>query len=112
MMNDVVTGLALAGKLTEVMRNSTSDSLIEYTKPTRVEPLVLMDARVTKLDVAPDIMQSLTSLFSGYYLQAVALSVNVGRVDVVKLLDKLNPDSPITRCYQAYLAMFDSLGDR
>ena len=28
------------------------------------------------------------------------------------LLDKLNPDSPITRCYQAYLAMFDSLGDR
>lgn len=95
MMNDVVTGLALAGKLTEVMRNSTSDSLIEYTKPTRVEPLVLMDARVTKLDVAPDIMQSLTSLFSGYYLQAVALSVNVGRVDVVKLLDKLNPQRSV-----------------
>lgn len=91
MIDDVVTGLALAGKLTEVMRNSTSDSLIEYTKPTRVEPLVLMDARVTKLEVAGDIMQSLTSLFSGYYLQAVALSVNVGRVDVVKLLDKLNP---------------------
>lgn len=95
MINDVVTGLALAGKLTEVMRNSTSDSLIEYTKPTRVEPLVLMDARVTKLDVAPDIMQSLTSLFSGYYLQAVALSVNVGRVDVVKLLDKLNPQRSV-----------------
>ena len=28
------------------------------------------------------------------------------------LLDKLNPDSPITRCYQAYLAMFDRLGER
>lgn len=95
MMNDVVTGLALAGKLSEVMRNSTSDSLIEYTKPTRVEPLVLMDARVTKLEVASDIMQSLTSLFSGYYLQAVALSVNVGRVDVVRLLDKLNPQRSV-----------------
>ena len=28
------------------------------------------------------------------------------------LLGKLNPDSPVTRCYQAYLAMFNSLGER
>lgn len=91
MIDDVITGLSLAGKLSETMRSSTSDSLIEYTQPTRVEPIVLMDEKVVTLPYAGAIMQSLTSLFSGYYLQAVALSVNVGSVNVVKLLDRLNP---------------------
>lgn len=91
MMNDIVTGLNMASKLTDTIRAAKSGSLIEYTQPTRVEPIVLMDEKITSLPYAGDLMQSLTSLFSGYYLQAVALSVNVGRVDVVKLLDKLNP---------------------
>lgn len=91
MMNDIVTGLSLASKLTDTMRAAKAGSLIEYTQPTRVEPIVLMDESLVRLPYANDIMQSLTSLFSGYYLQAVALSVNVGSVDVVRLLDRLNP---------------------
>lgn len=91
MMNDIVTGLNMASKLTDTMRAAKSGSLIEYTQPTRVEPIVLMDEKCTSLPYAGDIMQSLTSLFSGYYLQAIALSVNVGAVDVIRLLDKLNP---------------------
>lgn len=91
MMNDIVTGLNLASKLTDTMRAAKSGSLIEYTQPTRVEPIVLMDESLIRLPYAGDIMQSLTSLFSGYYLQAIALSVNVGSVDVIRLLDKLNP---------------------
>lgn len=91
MMNDIVTGLNMASKLTDTMRAAKSGSLIEYTQPTRVEPIVLMDESIVSLPYAGDIMQSLTSLFSGYYLQAVALSVNVGSVDVIRLLDKLNP---------------------
>lgn len=91
MMNDIVTGLNMASKLTDSIRAAKSGSLIEYTQPTRVEPIVLMDERCTSLPYAGDLMQSLTSLFSGYYLQAIALSVNVGNVDVIKLLDRLNP---------------------
>ncbi|MNQ00159.1 hypothetical protein D3C85_128020 [compost metagenome] len=91
MMNDIVTGLNMASKLTDTMRAAKSGSLIEYTQPTRVEPIVLMDEKITSLPYAGDVMQSLTSLFSGYYLQAIALSVNVGAVDVIRLLDKLNP---------------------
>lgn len=91
MMNDIVTGLNMASKLTDTMRAAKSGSLIEYTQPTRVEPIVLMDEKIASLPYAGDIMQSLTSLFSGYYLQAIALSVNVGSVDVIRLLDKLNP---------------------
>lgn len=91
MLKEITTGLDMAGKLADTMRAAKSDSLIEYTKPARVEPIVLMDQKVVGLPYTGDVMQSLTSLFSGYYLQAVALSVNVGRVDVIKLLDKLNP---------------------
>jgi len=91
MMNDIVTGLNMASKLTDTMRAAKAGSLIEYTQPTRVEPIVLMDESLIRLPYAGDIMQSLTSLFSGYYLQAIALSVNVGSVDVIRLLDKLNP---------------------
>jgi hypothetical protein len=81
----------MASKLTDTMRAAKAGSLIEYTQPTRVEPIVLMDESLIRLPYAGDIMQSLTSLFSGYYLQAIALSVNVGSVDVIRLLDKLNP---------------------
>lgn len=91
MIKDIITGIELTGKLADNLRTVTADSLIEYTKPARVEPIVLMDKRAVNLPCATDVMQTLTSLFAGYYLQAVALSVNVGRVDVIKLLDKLNP---------------------
>lgn len=90
--DSVDTVLALAGKLPDLLRSARSDSLVEFTKPTRVEPIVLMDDRVVNLTFTHDIMQSLTSIFSGYYLQAVALSVNVGRVDVIDLLDRVNPN--------------------
>lgn len=89
---DLETALDFASRVPDLLRVAKSNSLIEYTKPTRVEPIVLMDDRVVGLSFTNDIMQSLTSIFSGYYLQAVALSVNVGRVDVIKLLDKLNPN--------------------
>lgn len=70
---------------------SRSGSLIEFTQPTRVEPTVLIDQRAMALPYAPDIMHSLNSIFTGYYLQAVALSVNVNGVDTIKELDRLNP---------------------
>lgn len=90
--DSVDTVLALVGKLPDLLRSARSDSLVEFTKPTRVEPIVLMDDRVVNLSFTHDVMQSLTSIFSGYYLQAVALSVNVGRVDVIDLLDRVNPN--------------------
>lgn len=90
-IKELTTGIDMAGKMADTLRSAKSDSLIEYTKPARVEPIVLMDQKVAGLPYTSDVMQSLTSLFSGYYLQAVALTVNVGRVDVIKLLDKLNP---------------------
>jgi len=66
-------------------------SLIDVSQPTRVEPVALVDARLQSQPYMGDIMQSLTSLFAAYYMMAVSLRVNVGRVDVVRLLEPLNP---------------------
>lgn len=92
---DLETALSLVSKMPDLLRSARSDSLIEFTKPTRVEPICLMDDRVVGLSFTSDIMQSLVSIFSAYYLQAVSLSVNVGRVDVIGLLDKINPNRSI-----------------
>ena len=68
-----------------------SDSLVGYTSAARVEPLLLIDSSLLFVPELGDIQQSLLAQFSGYYLQAAALSMNVGEVQVVKALEKLNP---------------------
>ena len=89
-------GLGLIRRLTDVFRAAKSDSLIDYTSVTRVEPICIVDGAVINNEMVPEVMQSLQSIFSGYYLQAMAISTNVGRIEVMRHLDKLNPKrSPI-----------------
>lgn len=92
-MNHDFTDIGLNGirKILDLWRAGKSDSLIDYTQPTRVEPIVLLDADVLFYDSTPEVMQSLLATFSGYYLQAVALSATVGKVEVMRHLDRLNP---------------------
>jgi hypothetical protein len=84
-------GLSAIGRITDVWRGAKSDSLIDYTQVTRVEPICLIDADCLYLDMLSDVLQSLNSQFAGYYLQAVAVSATVGKIEVRKHLDKLNP---------------------
>jgi hypothetical protein len=88
----VLTPLAAAGQLPDLIRAARSDSLIEYGRVTRVEPVTMVDTSIMHLQFMPDIMQSLNSIFTGYYLQAIMLSLNVGQVDTIKLLDRVNPN--------------------
>jgi hypothetical protein len=67
-------------------------SLIDVVDAGRVEPLVLVDNVCANLDYSSEIMQSLLSIFSGYYLQAVAALGEVGGVEVIRVLDKLSPN--------------------
>ena len=87
-----ITALEFASEVSDMVRAGRSGSLIEYTKATRVEPIVLIDQRAVNLPYIDDVLSSGLNIFCGYYLQAVALSVNIGNVDVLKLLDKLNPN--------------------
>lgn len=84
-ISDIVN---IAGRINN---NSKTTSLVEFTSAARVEPLTLVSSDCINLEYLPDVLQSLQSLFTGYYLQAVSLTATIGDVKVIKLLDKLNP---------------------
>lgn len=70
----------------------TTKSLSDATKLTRVEPLTILSKDCINLEYIPDVLHSGLNIFSGYYLQAVGMLTRVNHVEVVKILDKLNPD--------------------
>ncbi|WP_257292800.1 hypothetical protein [Endozoicomonas sp. ONNA1] len=86
------TLLSVIPKVRDIIRSAKSDSLIEYTQPTRVEPICMVESKLQSQSFIGDVLQSVVSLFSAYYLQAASISMNVGRVDTIRLLDKLNPN--------------------
>lgn len=98
-MLNTIAGLELVGKITDhltdlagrQLRDHNADSLIQVSQPARVEPITLIDQRAQQLPYITDVMNSLSSIFSGYYMQAVSLLCNVGSVNVIKLLDRLSP---------------------
>ena len=72
---------------------SSQFNIADFSKAARVEPICLIDSSVLYHDGLSDILQSLTNMFAGYYLQAVALSAQVNDVSVIKHLEKFNPNS-------------------
>lgn len=94
--NDVYTALSFAGEVHDMVRAGRSGSLIEYTRATRVEPMALVDMRCTQLPYMEEVMHAGLNIFTAYYLQAVALTVDVGDVNVLKVLDRLNPNRSLT----------------
>lgn len=90
-VSSILTPLKLVGKIPDLFRSMRSDSLIEYTQPTRVEPIALIDHTIADLPIMSELAKSVTSLYAAYYLQAVALSTNIGNIEVIKILEKLNP---------------------
>lgn len=84
--------LGVVRSLTDMWAAGKAESYIDYTRVSRVEPLCLVDSRVMFSELLPDTMQSLLAIFAGYYMQAVALSCNVGRINVLGQLDRLSPN--------------------
>lgn len=106
-----VTALQAVGSIQDILRSARGDSLVEYSRTTRVEPIVFVDDGLVHFDYMPDVMQTLNAIFSAYYLQALSISVNVGAVDTVKLLDRLNPDrDPLLAASGAITAGLQGLG--
>lgn len=93
----VNTTLQAVAKIVNEIRNNatnyyTTKSLPEATRLTRVEPLTIISKDLLNLEYMPDVAQSLLSVFAGYYLQAVTMLTTVNDIEVVRILDKLNPD--------------------
>ena len=70
-------------------------SLIDVASVARVEPILMVDADCMNIEVLPDIMQAMHSMFSGYYLQAVNMVNTIGSVSVAKHLAPFNPNSGV-----------------
>lgn len=72
--------------------NYKTKSLIDVAQIGNVEPLTVISEDCLNLEYMPDVLQSVLSIFTGYYLRAAALSSSIGGVKVVRALDRLNPD--------------------
>jgi hypothetical protein len=67
-------------------------SLSEFARLTQVEPIVVISKDLINLDYMPDVMQSVLSIFAGYYMQAVSIITAIDSIKIIKTLDRLNPD--------------------
>jgi hypothetical protein len=93
MLNTTISPIELVQQVAHGHALLKGGSLTDIAKQTRVEPIVLVDQRVLHLDYLSDVMHTLTSIFSAYYLQAIAFSdVNVNAVKTLKVLDGLSPN--------------------
>lgn len=73
------------------IKNAGTNDLITLTKVCRMEPLVLVDDRLRLEPSMPDVLQVITSLIAGYYIQTFAVLGKIDGIDVIGTLDKLNP---------------------
>lgn len=74
----------------------STNSLAEVSKLTRVEPLTILSKDLLNLEYMPDVQSTLLNIFSAYYLQAVNIMTKVHDIEVIRLLDRLNPDRDAT----------------
>jgi len=71
-------------------------ALTDITTITNVEPLTIVSKDLISLDYTKDVSQTMLTLFSAYYLQAVAILSSITDVNVRNTLDKLNPNRSST----------------
>lgn len=75
-------------------------SLTDIVRMARVEPLTVVDADVQHWEGITEVLQTTLSVFTGYYLQAVAIMGSIDSVKVVKTLSQLNPNKAVFESYR------------
>lgn len=89
-------GLVTVGKLIDGWKSGAADSYVDYTRPSRVEPNLIVDSSLLFYENTPVVTQSLHSAFSAYYLLAWnMLQASVNNISVMRHLDKLNPNRSV-----------------
>lgn len=83
--------LSMIKELPNIIREAGETDLISASQVARVEPITLIDQGLITHPAMTDLAMCLTNIFAGYYLQAVQLNCAVGKIDVVGLLDRFNP---------------------
>lgn len=84
--------LSFVRRITDLWRSGKASSLSEYARNTRVEPITVVDRSLLNYEGTLETMQTLTSLFAAYYLQAISISATVGNIEVNRHLERFNPN--------------------
>lgn len=86
--------IGLLKKHPEVVRDMATSSMTQYTKSTRSEPIAMIDQNLINMTELPELMATLTSIYSAMYAQAFSIAINheIGSVKVLRTLDKINPN--------------------
>ena len=71
-------------------------SLTQITKLTRAEPLTIISQDCANLAYLPELLNNVVSIYAGYFLQAISMLTRVNDIEVIRILDRLNPDRDST----------------
>lgn len=76
-----------------------SDSLVEYTRSTRTEPITMIDHTIINRPELSDLMATLTTIYAAMYSQAFSIAINheIGSIKALKALDKINPNRSVMK---------------
>lgn len=106
------TALEMASRLGQIS-SAGQGSLPASTASTRLAPVTIIDNRFANADPAQvtALLQTLVSLYSGYYLQAVSLAMNVDGASVLSILDQFSDNSDVRKALGSRVAEWASTED-
>lgn len=84
--------LSFVRKISDLWRSGKASSLTDYARNTRVEPITVVDRSLMNYEGTLETLNTLTSLFAAYYLQAISISATVGNIEVNRHLERFNPN--------------------
>lgn len=92
----VASSKALITTMTRALDSGVNiRSLADLSRPCRVEPITIIDKSLVHQPYMETIMKYGLSQFTGYYLQAANMLMNVNKVKTLKVFDSLNPERSI-----------------
>lgn len=98
-MSIIQTPLEIAATISHTAHNITSNTLAEYTRPARQEPVALVDrSLLTNLSAEQMVAleQTMLSVYSGMYLVAISMTMKVGEIVPLQLLSQFSTNRSLT----------------
>lgn len=95
MLDTLIAGtIQFLQKYPKLARSATSNSMTQYTKSTRSEPITMIDTTLSSMEELPDLMMTLTSIYAAMYAQSFSIAINqeIGDIKVLQTLDQINPN--------------------
>lgn len=92
----------------DVVRSLNANSMSEYARTTRSEPICMVDHKIFNIPEMSDLTQSVTAIYAAMYMQAFSIAINqeIGDIKVFKTLEKINPNrSKLESILQASAAL-------